>query len=225
MRFLKSPNFTHRSEEIKFIVLHYTQVNLNETLKIFLDPKSELSAHYVIAKSGEIIKMVDDSCVAWHAGKSFWRKTVNLNQTSIGIEIENDGKSEYTDVQITKLIYLLDQLRSKYLIADINIVGHSDIAPLRKSDPGKHFPWHVLASFNHGIYCEYDVLTDNNVNLLHENIKDSLKYIGYDQNLCNDLLGYEAVVKSFVNHFACNYKNIPSELEIIKLANLILTKI
>jgi N-acetyl-anhydromuramyl-L-alanine amidase AmpD len=225
MKFIKSPNYSVLKRSVRSIVLHYTQVNLNETLKIFLDAKKQLSSHYVITEVGEVIQLVKDEDVAWHAGKSFWRGVENLNNSSIGIELVNDGKSRYPNKQITSLIKLLDDLRVKFVIDDINIIGHSDIAPLRKDDPGIMFPWHILSENNHGVFVSYEKFLQNNFSGDVKNLKNNLIKVGYAESFCNESDGFEKVKNAFVKHYACSFDKILTELEIFKLSHLILAEI
>ncbi len=225
MKFIKSPNFSVLKRSVRSIVLHYTQVNLNETLKIFLDQKKQLSSHYVITEDGEVIQLVNDEDVAWHAGKSFWRGLENLNNSSIGIELVNDGKSEFSSQQISNLINLLDNLRSKFTIDDINIIGHSDIAPLRKKDPGIMFPWDFLNKHNHGVFISYEKFKQNPFLGEAENLKKNLINIGYGELFCDNELNFQRVKNAFLNHFAFNYKHNLSDQEILKLSYLILSEI
>ncbi len=151
-----SPNFniSRRSKKkIKFIILHYTGMkNELSVIKRFLDENSKVSAHYLIKKNGEIINFVPDLYEAWHAGNSSWKKVKSLNKCSIGIEIQNKGHDhkyeDFTFSQINNLKYLLKQLIRKYKINLKNVLGHSDIAPARKKDPGEKFPWRKLAQEN-----------------------------------------------------------------------------
>ncbi len=225
MKFIKSPNFKVLKRSVTSIVLHYTQVNLNETLKIFLDQEKELSSHYVISENGEIIQLVRDEDVAWHAGKSFWRGVENLNETSIGIELVNDGISLYPNAQIDSLIALLTNLKNKYLIEDINIVGHSDIAPLRKDDPGQYFPWHILGQNNLGVFVPYEQFSNISIKSNQSDFKNNLIKIGYNENFCNDIDGFKMVENAFLKHFASAFPKNLSELEILKLSQVILAQI
>ncbi|MBT4922245.1 MAG: N-acetylmuramoyl-L-alanine amidase [Rickettsiales bacterium] len=224
MKFIKSPNFSARNQVVTSIVLHYTQVNLNETLKIFLNKESELSAHYVLSEEGDVIQMVEDEDVAWHSGVSSWRGIDNLNHSSLGIEIVNDGISKYPDIQIRRLIDLLDRLRGKFDIKDVNIVGHSDIAPLRKDDPGKLLPWNLLAKHNHGLYVSYEELCNSNFIPKNLDLKTNLCKLGYSNNYCSNLAELDKVKLAFANHFAHDFEVILPELEIIKLISLIIVK-
>ncbi len=113
------------------------------------DPNSKVSCHYFINRNGNIYKMVDDNKIAWHAGKSKWKNVRNLNKCSIGIEIQNKGHfidyQNFPKKQISSLIVLIKSLLKKYKIKKSNVLGHSDIAPLRKKDPGEKFPWDFLS--------------------------------------------------------------------------------
>ena len=151
-----SPNFGVKKrvkKNIKFIVLHYTGMkNELSVIKKFCDENSKVSSHYLIKKNGGIIKFVPDLYEAWHAGKSSWKKIKSINKYSIGIEIQNQGHDykyeEFSYAQIKSLKILLKQLIRKYKIDLKNILGHSDIAPDRKKDPGEKFPWKKLATSN-----------------------------------------------------------------------------
>ena len=142
-----SPNFSQKRrqlKDIKFIIIHYTGMQSEiESLNRLKDEKSKVSAHYFINRGGKITQLVKDNKIAWHAGKSKWKNFKNLNKHSIGIELVNKGEEygyqNYTKIQIKSLIKLCRKLK-KYLINKENFLGHSDIAPLRKTDPGKKFP-------------------------------------------------------------------------------------
>ena len=160
IRNLYSPNFNRKKrskKSIKIIVIHYTGMQSErESLIRLCNPKSKVSSHYVIRKSGKTFRLVQDNHAAWHAGKSCWGKNNNLNKKSIGIELTNKGhRFGYTNFkkkQLLSLINLCRHLIKKYKIKKRNIVGHSDIAPSRKIDPGEKFPWQILAKKNIGIW-------------------------------------------------------------------------
>ncbi len=148
-----SPNFDLKKRsysKVKYLIIHYTGM-ISETgaIKRLTDYTSKVSCHYFIKTNGEIIQMVPDLYVAWHAGLSSWKKDINLNLKSIGIEISNPGHNNsyknFTQKQVKSIIKLLKSLKKKYKIKKENILGHSDIAPLRKKDPGEKFPWKLLA--------------------------------------------------------------------------------
>ena len=145
------------SKSITAIILHYTGMQSErESLKKLTNPKSKVSCHYFINRKGKVFSLVKDNYIAWHAGKSMWKKYRNLNKNSIGVELVNKGHKygyqKFTKVQINRLVILCRNLKKKYRIKNQFILGHSDIAPLRKIDPGEKFPWKYLSSKNIGIY-------------------------------------------------------------------------
>ena len=158
-RTYRSPNFDNRpSDDISVIVMHYTEINFTDSIKKLCDEREKLSAHYLLDKKGEIFNLVDEKYRAWHAGLSFWHQE-KVNDFSIGIEIDNNGNEPFPDAQIKSLIDLSKMLIDKYHILPLNIVGHSDIAPGRKKDPGIFFPWPYLAKNGIGLTPKkYDIL-------------------------------------------------------------------
>ncbi|WEK42836.1 MAG: N-acetylmuramoyl-L-alanine amidase [Candidatus Sphingomonas colombiensis] len=145
-----SPNFDERSLPITMIVLHYTGMQDGESAITRLrDPEAKVSSHYVVAEDGTILRLVDDEKRAWHAGASHWREVDDVNSASIGIEIVNPGHEfgyrPFPDEQVDAVIRLVHGLKDRYEITRGNIVGHSDVAPARKRDPGELFPWGKLA--------------------------------------------------------------------------------
>ncbi len=153
-----SPNHAPRSAEpVDILVLHYTELPLKESLAILSDAKREakVSAHYVLDLDGTAYRLVPEDRTAWHAGKSWWRGREALNATSIGIEIVNlDGdRRDYPLAQVAALIELCTGILARHPdIAARNVVGHSDIAPQRKVDPGRRFPWQTLAAAGVGLW-------------------------------------------------------------------------
>jgi len=148
-----SPNFSlpkRSKKKIKFLIIHYTGMKSESlAVKKLCDPKAKVSSHYFIKKNGNILQLVPDLYEAWHAGKSSWKKYNSLNKTSIGIEIQNSGHDysyeNFSSKQIDSLKKLLKNLVKNYKIDQKNILGHSDIAPNRKKDPGEKFPWKILS--------------------------------------------------------------------------------
>ena len=148
-----SPNFNlpkRVKNRIKFIIIHYTGMKKESAaIKRLQDPKSKVSSHYLIKRNGEIINLVPDLFEAWHAGVSSWKHFKSLNKNSIGIEITNPGHQHgykrFSKKQIFSLQKLLNILVKKYKIKKKYILGHSDISPGRKKDPGEKFPWEMLA--------------------------------------------------------------------------------
>jgi len=155
---LFSPNFNKKNRPfgwIKIIVIHYTGMQSErESISRLSNPKFEVSSHFVIGRNGKIYRLVKDNKIAWHAGKSCWGKYKSLNKNSIGIELVNKGHqfgyASFKKKQISSLIKLCKNLIKKYRIKIV--VGHSDIAPLRKKDPGEKFPWEELAKKKIGIW-------------------------------------------------------------------------
>tara|TARA_B100000787_G_scaffold114911_1_gene85693 strand:+ start:228 stop:965 length:738 start_codon:yes stop_codon:yes gene_type:complete len=155
-----SPSFSLKkriSNQIKFIIFHYTGMK-TESLAInkLTNIQSEVSCHYLIKNNGEILKLVPDLYIAWHAGKSSWKSSKSLNKNSIGIEITNPGHQfgykNFSKKQIFSLLKLSKFLIKKYRIGYKNILGHSDIAPERKKDPGEKFPWEHLFKNKIGLW-------------------------------------------------------------------------
>jgi len=159
-----SPNFNRKKrpeKSIKIMIIHYTGMQSErESIKRLCNPISKLSSHYLINQKGKIIRLVQDKYVAWHAGKSCWGRYKSLNENSIGIELVNKGHqfgyTNFKKKQILSLVKLGKRLIKKYKINKKNIVGHSDIAPLRKIDPGEKFPWKYLAKKRVGIWHDYE---------------------------------------------------------------------
>jgi len=158
-----SPNFDTKeriASSIKFIVFHYTGMQSErESIERLCDPISKVSCHYLINQNGKIFQLVKDKNIAWHAGKSCWRKNKKLNLSSIGIELVNKGHrfgySNFKKKQILSLEKLCKKLIKKFKINNKNILGHSDIAPLRKIDPGEKFPWKELAQNKIGVWHSF----------------------------------------------------------------------
>ena len=156
-----SPNQGARPEgtAIDLLVLHYTELALQESLEILSDDKREkrVSAHYVLAEDGTAYRLVPEERIAWHAGRSHWRRRQALNASSIGIEIVNlhGDRHDYPQPQIAALIELCRGILARHpAIVPQNVVGHSDIAPRRKIDPGLRFPWKALAEAGIGLWPE-----------------------------------------------------------------------
>ena len=181
-----SPNFSGEkrlNNSIKLIIIHYTGMQSErESLDRLTDPKSKVSSHYAINQKGKIFRLVNDNQIAWHAGKSCWGKYKNLNKNSIGIELVNKGHqfgyTNFNKRQLSSLIKICKSLIKKYKIKKRNIVGHSDIAPLRKIDPGEKFPWKQLANNKIGIWhnCKSSLLRQyRNIKILEK--KDKIKFI------------------------------------------------
>lgn len=160
-----SPNFNDRKHPIDMLVLHYTGMESGKAAEARLtDPSAEVSAHYVVREDGVIVQMVAETRRAWHAGVSSWQGDSDLNSRSIGVEIVNGGHDfpapdgrlpPYPDAQIAAVISLCRAIQARHAIPAARIVGHSDISPARKADPGEHFPWQRLAAHGIGYWPEH----------------------------------------------------------------------
>ena len=148
-----SPNWDERALPVSMVVLHYTGMPTGaEAEARLVDPDAKVSAHYLIHEDGEVVRLVPEDKRAWHAGRSYWRGISDVNSASIGIELVNPGHEwgyrEFPEAQIEALIPLLFEIVEAHDIPRANVVGHSDVAPARKDDPGELFPWHLLARYN-----------------------------------------------------------------------------
>jgi len=174
-----TPNFNpkkRKTNQIKFLIFHYTGMKTEKAaIDRLTDIKSRVSAHYLIKQNGEIITLVPDLYTAWHAGKSVWKNYSSLNKDSIGIEIVNPGHDinykEFSKIQLAALVRLSKFLIKKYRINSKNILGHSDIAPERKKDPGEKFPWKLLSKKKIGYWHN---LNQNEL-IKNRNLKTSSK--------------------------------------------------
>lgn len=145
-----SPNFNERRRPVSMVVLHYTGMRTGqEALERLCDPAAEVSAHYLIDEDGTVFRLVDEGRRAWHAGRSCWRGEDDVNSASIGIELVNPGHEwgyrPFPRAQMDALLPLLGSIVTRYDIPRANVVGHSDVAPARKEDPGELFDWDLLA--------------------------------------------------------------------------------
>ncbi len=186
-------NFSMRRPN--FVVIHHTAQNsCDQTLRTFTLPRTQVSAHYVICKDGTVHHMLNDLLRAHHAGVSKWGNNSDINSSSIGIEIDNNGTDLFTDAQIASLTQLLGRLKRAYSIPTANFMGHADIAPGRKVDPNRNFPWQLLAQQGYGLW--YDT-TGVQLPVTFDPIT-SLRIIGYN------VQRPEAAIASFKLHFVPN---------------------
>ena len=208
-----SPNFDlqkRAKSKIKYLIYHYTGMKSDKSaIKRLTDINSKVSCHYYIDQKGNIIQMVPDLYVAWHAGQSFWGKDKSLNKKSIGIEISNPGHQHgyknFSKKQIDSLIKLSKRLIKKYSIKNKYILGHSDIAPLRKKDPGEKFPWKILSKKNIGIWHNYKKKIKNRfIDIKSTDLKNefflNLRKYGYSID-SKSLLDKRKIVKVFQMRF------------------------
>ena len=213
---INSNNFDkklRKLSQIKYIIVHYTGMQSEvEAIKRLLDPKFKVSCHFLVNKKGRIIKMVPERFISWHAGKSKWKKLKSLNKFSIGIELTNPGHSfgdkKFPKKQMLSLIKLLKFLIKKYKIPRSNILGHSDIAPLRKKDPGEKFPWESLSKINIGMWHNFNknYLKKNRKIIISKKEKIAffkfLKKIGYQTHFdCKKPFYEKKLIKAFQRRF------------------------
>ena len=211
-----SPNFNKKkrnSRDIKFIIFHYTGMKKEiDAINLLTNEKSKVSSHYFIKKNGDILILVPELYVAWHAGISSWNNYKFLNKNSIGIEISNPGHDNnyknFSNKQILSIIKLSKFLIKKYKIKSKNILGHSDIAPSRKKDPGEKFPWKILSKSKIGYWHDYNdfflkSLRNKKINKSEKKIffKNLIK-IGYAKNFNVDKKKYLTILtKAFQRRF------------------------
>ena len=183
---LHSPNFnkSKRSKNsIKIIVIHYTGMQSErESIIRLCNAKSKVSSHFLINQNGKVYRLVQDNQIAWHAGKSSWAQYKNLNKNSIGIELVNKGHqfgyTTFKKKQLSSLTKICKNLIKKYKIKKKNVIGHSDVSPLRKIDPGEKFPWRQLANNKIGIWHSFKpslLRKYRNIKILEK--KDKIKFI------------------------------------------------
>ncbi|MFV5691824.1 N-acetylmuramoyl-L-alanine amidase [Flavobacterium sp. LT1R49] len=172
-----------------FIIIHHTaQDSLQQTVKTFTKTETQVSSHYVISDNGKVVQMLNDYLRAWHAGTGSWGKNTDINSSSIGIELDNNGTEPFTELQINSLLALLTKLKKDYNIPAQNIIGHSDIAPTRKKDPSALFPWKILAEKGFGIWSDEFSETAP----LDFNVEQGLRIIGYDtKNLSAAVIAFK----------------------------------
>jgi len=208
-------NIPKRSKKsIKFIIIHYTGMrNQSEALKRLCEFNSKVSAHYFIKNNGKLLNLVPDLYEAWHAGKSSWKNYKSLNRNSIGVEINNPGHEngyvKFKEKQLSTLNKLLRKLIKKYKIKINNILGHSDISPNRKKDPGEKFPWKKLAKNGLSIWHDLEekkleTFRNHKTKINEKKVFISnLKKIGYSKNFKDQIF----IIKAFQRRFRQNLIN------------------
>lgn len=189
-RWAGTTNFTMRRPN--FVIIHHTAQNsCEQTLRTFTLTRTQVSAHYVICKDGTVHHMLNDLLRAHHAGVSKWGNATDINSSSIGIEIDNNGFEPFTDAQINSLVELLGRLKRAYNIPVANFIGHADIAPGRKVDPNRYFPWQRLAENGYGYWYDTTAVSiPENFNAIQ-----ALRLVGY--NIKDSV----AAIQSFKIHF------------------------
>ena len=200
-----------------FVIIHHTAQNsCEQTLRTFTLERTKVSAHYVICKDGTVHHMLNDYMRAWHGGIAKWGNNTDINSSSIGIEIDNNGFEPFEPKQIESLLTLLSTLKNKYKIPDANFIGHGDIAPKRKVDPNINFPWALLAKKGYGIWFEpkAKITLQNNLSVPY-----ALALVGYD------IKDSSAALLAFKRHFRQDSTATMSEADKSVLAQLIQYKL
>ncbi len=220
IKLLNSPNYsrnTRPKKTIKFVIIHYTGMQSEiESINRLINKNSKVSCHYLINRKGTIMQMVKENKIAWHAGVSKWKNIKNLNKNSIGIELVNKGHifgyENYSNLQINSLIKLCSKLKKKYKIHKENFLGHSDIAPYRKIDPGEKFPWKKLSNYKLGKWYSLkkdEILSDDKKKLFFKNLyKIGYRYFKIDKRLKSDKL----IIKAFQRRY--NPKKITGNIDL-----------
>ena len=176
-----------------FVIIHHTAQNsCEQTLRTFTLERTKVSAHYVICKDGMVHHMLNDYMRAWHGGIAKWGNNTDINSSSIGIEIDNNGFEPFETAQINSLNLLLDKLKNQYKIPAENFIGHGDIAPKRKVDPNIHFPWSLLAQNGYGVWYNPDSTKSLPDGI---SIPMALSIVGYD------VADTTAAMLAFKRHF------------------------
>ena len=210
----QSPNFTKKprlKRDIKYVIIHYTGMQSEiASLKRLKNPKYKVSCHYFINRKGQIIQLVKDTKIAWHAGKSRWKNFTNLNKNSLGIELVNKGHEfgyqNFSAKQITSLVKLCKKLKKRYSIKRENFLGHSDIAPLRKTDPGEKFPWKKMSFHNIGMwYLKKKSISKTDPKKIKRLFFKNLHILGYRYfKIHKRNFSDRKIVKSFQQHYLPN---------------------
>ena len=236
-----SPNFSsikRNPTQIKFLIIHYTGMKKeSDALKRLTKIQSEVSSHYFIKNNGDIDLLVPDLYIAWHAGKSSWKNYKSLNKYSIGIEINNPGHQfnykKFSKKQIFSLLKLSKVLKKKYKIKKKNILGHSDIAPNRKMDPGEKFPWKYLAQKKISLWhsLSSDFLKKNRKIKIDNNDKkiffENLFKIGYSRTFTKGLkktYHLTSITKAFQRRFRQELISASIDKECLIISNNLIEK-
>ena len=228
-----------KSKEIKFLIFHYTGMkNELDAINRLTEIQSEVSSHYLIKSDGEILTLVPDLYIAWHAGRSYWKTYSSLNKNSIGIEISNPGHQfryrSFSKKQINSLLKLSKFLIKKYKINSKNILGHSDIAPSRKKDPGERFPWKYLAKNKIGIWHQLKNKTlkssrNSRIDIQSKIIfLDNLFKIGYSKKIPNKITKNKYlifVIKAFQRRYRQDLINGKIDKECFLISQNLIKKV
>ena len=223
----KSPNYNSRNKsKIMLIIIHYTALtDTKEAISYLCTKEKKVSAHYLISQDGVIYNLVKEKFRAWHAGQSFWQDIVDINSFSIGIELDynpNGQNNKFSSKMISSLKKLILKIKDKYKIKKKNILAHSDIAPFRKKDPGKYFPWKSLR--NEKIISNFQNITINNTKIIEDwfdkyNITSrkkiiifALSLIGYDtRKVYKNLKHYNRLITAYKSRYKSELPNLNQE--------------
>ena len=239
----KSPNYNSRqNSKIKLIIIHYTALkNIEDSISYLCNKEKKVSSHYLISQNGTAYNLVDDKFRAWHAGKSFWQGITDINSVSIGIELDFSPygtNNNFSFKMMFSLKLLINKIQKKYKISKKNVLAHSDIAPFRKKDPGKYFPWkslsksNIVQNFQNLSYSDKEIIEKwfniNNINSKKEKIIFALSLIGYDtRQVYKKPRLYNKLISSYnlryLNHVD-KKNNLIYDAVIKHLFNFILTK-
>ena len=203
-----TPNFDARRSLPDMIILHYTGMESGEAaIERLCDPEARVSAHYVVEEDGRIFRLAPEERRCWHAGISHWRGEEELNHVSIGIEFVNPGHEfgyrAFPEAQVQAVIALVGDIRTRWTISNDRIIGHSDVAPDRKEDPGELFPWKHLSELGHGLWVEVGAapgaaLAEGEEGLGVLALQAGLNRLGYD---CPPSGKYDATTTTIVRAF------------------------
>ena len=240
----KSLNYNSRNNfKIKLIIIHYTALkNSKEAISYLCKKEKKVSSHYLISQNGVVYSLVDEKFRAWHAGESFWQDITDINSISIGIELDyspNGKNNKFSLKMIYSLKKLIIKLQRKYKISKKNILAHSDIAPFRKKDPGKYFPWKSFSKSN--ITLNFKKLSDSDVKNIEKwfhvhNLKSKkqiivfvLSFIGYDtRKVLRNSKRYNKLINAYkiryLNDKEDQNKRLIYDILITHLYNYLLTK-
>jgi N-acetylmuramoyl-L-alanine amidase len=234
-----SPNYDDRDQGISSLVLHYTALDFESSLQILTDPAKKVSAHYLIPETSmdgerKICQLVQSHQRAWHAGVSTWQRKTNLNDTSIGIEIVNLGYRDeagkrifypFTDYQIQSVIKLAKNIVGRYLIHPTHVLGHSDIAPDRKIDPGPLFPWKKLYENGIGAWFDEKELKLSNSIINIKKLQSDLQIYGYGIDITGQLdTQTRTILQVFQMHFRPSDHSGEPDTETIAILNNLIQK-
>ena len=228
-----SPNYNSRNKsKIQLIIIHYTALrNTKKAITYLCTKEKKVSAHYLISQNGIIYNLVNEKFRAWHAGQSFWQDVVDINSFSIGIELDynpNGKNNKFSSKMISSLKKLILKIKNKYKINKKNILAHSDIAPFRKKDPGKYFPWKLLE--NQNIISNFQNITKNDIIIIEDWFKNynirskkriiifALSLIGYDtRQVYKNLKHYNRLITAYKSRYLTEYTYVTQEIVYINI--------